>query len=337
MPELVTLTAITEAAARIRGVVRRTPILELSPLSALGPAGTAPLRVKCENFQPIGAFKIRGASNMLARLPAHARRRGVITYSSGNHGLALAFAAKRLGVPAVIVMPTTAPAIKVEGARGLGAEITFEGTTTIQRKARAERIAAERSLTVVPPFDHEWIIAGQGTIGLEILEQCPEVATVYVPVGGGGLISGVAAAIKRSKPSVSIVGVEPTGAPKLTASLRAGQPVTIEDVSSIADGLLTVRPGELTFAHIKAFADRVVTIDDAATREAMRALFHDGKMVAEPSGAITVAAAMADAKGELGGTLVRADAPKPGPGPAVAVISGGNIDAERFCRYIGGQ
>jgi threonine dehydratase len=177
----VPIAAIRAAAERIRGVARRTPLLDVSDI-----AGRS-LHLKCENLQPIGAFKIRGAFNMIARLDPAERARGVITYSSGNHGNAVAYAAKKLGVPAVIVMPTTAPAVKVDGARELGAEVIFEGTTTLHRKARAEQEQQARGLVMVPPFDHEWIIEGQGTMGLEIVEQLPEVGTVVVQVGGGGL------------------------------------------------------------------------------------------------------------------------------------------------------
>jgi hypothetical protein len=199
--------------------------------------------------------------------------------------------------------------------------VIFEGTTTLDRKARAETESASRRLTMVPPFDHPWIIAGQGTVGLEICEQLPDVATVYVQVGGGGLISGIAAAVKRVKPAVRVIGVEPDGAPKMSASLAAGEPVTLPATRSVADGLLAVRPGELTFAHVQALVDEVVRVDDAATLDALRWLFREAKLVVEPSGAITVAAAMAGAGA-------------PGPGPAVAVLSGGNVEPEAFANYL---
>lgn len=304
MTDLVSLDAIRDAAARIRGVARVTPLVDVSL-----EAGRS-LRLKCENLQPAGAFKMRGASHMIGRLDPDARARGVITYSSGNHGQAVALAAQRVGAPAVIVMPTTAPAIKVEGVKSYGAEVIFEGTTSTQRKARAEALAAERGLTIVPPFDHPWIIAGQGTAGLEIVEQCPDVATVYVQIGGGGLISGVSAAIKRLRPSVRIVGVEPSGARKMGASIDAGEPVTLEKTGSIADGLLPVRPGDLTFAHVRAFVDDLVTVEDTAIAEAVVWLFRKAKLVVEPSGAATVAAVLGTA---------------PRPGTTVAVLSGGNI------------
>lgn len=324
MPELVTLDDIRAAADRIRGVVRVTPLLDACELTACGRREALPLRVKCENLQVGGAFKIRGAFNMAAQIPDASRRGGLLTYSSGNHGLAIALTARMLGIPAVIVMPTTAPAVKVEGARALGAEVLFEGTTTIQRKARAEVEAAARGMTIVPPFDHEQIVAGQGTIGLEILEQCPDVGTVYVQMSGGGLISGIATALKRSRPTVRVVGVEPAAAPRMTASLAAGHPVTIDSTPSIADGLLAVRPGDITFRHVQAFVDRVVRVEDAAMADAVRWLFTHSKIVAEPSGAITVAAARADAQAGLVGTAA----------PVVAVISGGNVEASAFARYL---
>jgi len=319
---LVTLDAIRAAAARLRGVTRITPIVEGRGL--LDPPSAPPLLLKCENLQLGGAFKIRGAFNMASRLPADARRRGLMTYSSGNHGLAIALTARMLGIPAVIVMPTTAPAVKVGGARALGAEVLFEGTTTVERKARAEAEAAAREMTIVPPFDHEQIVEGQGTVGLEILDQCPDVATVFVQMSGGGLISGVATALKRSRPEVRVVGVEPEGAARMTASLAAGAPVTISMTPGIADGLLAVRPGDVTFRHVQAFVDSVVTIGDADIVEAMRWLFGEAKIVAEPSGAITVAAAMAQARRDPD-SLRR---------PAVALISGGNVEAAAFARFI---
>src|SRR5215218_10203558 len=197
--QLVSLSDITEARARIASIARVTPLLDASA------AAGRPLFLKCENLQPGGAFKIRGAYNMVSMLTPEQRRRGVITFSSGNHGQALALAARELGAPAVVVMPTTAPEIKVEGTRRHGAEVIFAGTTSSERRERAEAEAAARGLTIVPPFDDERIIAGQGTAGLEILEQQPDVAAIVVPVGGGGLVAGVAAAVKQSRPDVKVI------------------------------------------------------------------------------------------------------------------------------------
>ena len=320
MSALVTLADIEGAAARIRPAARVTPMLEVSwPLAN----GGGRLLLKCENLQPMGAFKIRGAYNMLAQLPRETLMRGVITYSSGNHGQAVALAAKTLGAPAVIVMPTTAPKVKVEGARAYGAEVTFAGTTSLDRKLRAEELARERNLTIVPPFDHAMIIAGQGTVGLEILEQCPDVGTVLVEVGGGGLSSGVSAAIKQRAPHVRVVGVEPDGAAKMSRSLEAGQPVTLDKTGSIADGLLTVRPGELTFEHVRKFVDEVVTVPDEEMVRAIGWLFRHARLVVEPSGAATLAALMKQ--------LGHVDASR---GPVVAIVSGGNVEPEHFARYI---
>jgi len=310
MSSLVSLSSIRAAADRIASIAVRTPVLDVSVV-----AGRR-LALKCEPMQPGGAFKIRGATNMLMRLDADSRARGVITYSSGNHGQAVAIAASRLGSHAVIVMPTTAPSIKVAGTTRWGAEVIMEGTTSVERRKRAEAEAAERGLTMVPPFDHEWIVEGQGTCGLEILEQVPDVSLVVVPVGGGGLVSGVAAAIKLSRPEVRVVGVEPAGAAKMSASLAAGHPVTLDKTASIADGLMPVRPGDLTFAHVKAFVDEVVTVTDDDIARAAVWLFYEAKQVVEPSGAATVAAVLWSKAASL---------QAPASGTTVAILSGGNI------------
>jgi len=324
--DLVSLPDIVAARDRLAGLIRRTPLLRVSPAGGwLGPGG--PLLLKCENLQLGGAFKIRGACNMAWRLPEAERKGGLLTYSSGNHGLAIARAAGMLGVPALVVMPTTAPRVKVDGVRALGAEVVFEGTTTLERKARAETEARRRAMTIVPPFDHEWIVAGQGTIGLEILEQCPAARRVYVQIGGGGMASGIAAAIKQSRPDVEVVGVEPAGAARMTASLAAGRPTTIVVSPGLADGLMAVRPGDITFRHVRAFVDRVVTVDDGAVADAVRWLFEECRLAAEPSGAITVAAAAA----------ARRARPAECEDPEVAVISGGNVDADLFGRLIAGR
>lgn len=309
---LVTLSAIRDAAKRIQSIARRTPVLDVSDMAG------RPLWLKCEPQQPGGAFKIRGATNMLLRLPPDALKRGVITYSSGNHGQAVALAASRLGAPAVIVMPTTAPEIKVAGVKRWGAEVVLEGTTSAHRRVRAEAIAADRGLTMVPPFDHEWIIEGQGTCGLEILDQVSGVDVVAVPVGGGGLVSGVAAAIKQSRPDVTIVGVEPAGAAKMSTSLAAGHPITLDSTQSIADGLMPVRPGDLTFQHVQQYVDAVVTVDDALIARAALWLFHEAKQVVEPSGAATVAATLWPAANSRLADKTR---------KVVAILSGGNVAA----------
>jgi threo-3-hydroxy-L-aspartate ammonia-lyase len=308
---LVPLEEIDAAAERIRGIARRTPLVDV----AYGASGFA---VKCENLQPMGAFKIRGAANMLLQL-GDAAGGGVITYSSGNHGQAVAMAAQILGIRAVVVMPETAARVKVEGARKYGAEVIFAGTTSLDRQARAEAEAASRGLTMVPPFDHPSIVAGAGTVGLEILEQRPDVTAVYVPMGGGGLVAGVSAAIKQRRPEVRVIGVEPAGAPKMSASRAAGRPVTLERSASIADGLLALRPGAITFAHVQAFVDDVVTVPEASIANAIVWLFREARLVAEPSGAVTTAA------------ILETGSAHPG---TVAVVSGGNVSPEDFIRYL---
>jgi threonine dehydratase len=308
----VTIDGIRAARARIKDVARVTPLIDVSAIAG------RPLWIKCENMQPGGAFKIRGAFNMISQLPASDRTRGVITYSSGNHGQAVAISARAMGIPAVVVMPTTAPAVKVDGAKKFGAEVVFAGTTTLHRKAKAEEIAAERGLTMVPPFDHEWIIAGQGTLGLEILEQLPGVRTILAPIGGGGLVAGVAAAVKQTRDGVAVVGVEPSGAASMKNAVDAGEILTLARSQSIADGLMAVRPGDLNFAHVRAFVDRLVTVEEDEIAAAVRWLFSEAKFVAEPSGAVTIAAAL------------REDfAP-----PVVAIVSGGNIDPSLLQQFL---
>lgn len=320
MSSLVHPDSIRDAAQLLRGVAVRTPLL---PADWISEAVGAEVRLKCENFQPIGAFKIRGAYTMVARLPEEARRRGVITYSSGNHAQAVAFAARRFGVPAVVVMPANAPEVKREGARRLGAEVVLEGTTSLERQQRAEAIARERGLVVVPPFDHPDIIAGQGTVGVEILEDWPDVDAVLVPVGGGGLLSGIAAWIKRRRPECRVIGVEPVGANAMRRSLDAGAPTTIESSSSIADGLLPVRPGDLTFAHAREFVDDVVTVTDEAIADATRGLITRSRLFVEFSGAVTAAALLSGAW--------RGDARR-----IAVVISGGNLDPSRAAALLTG-
>jgi threonine dehydratase len=318
---IVTLDSIREAAERIRSLARVTPLLDVSA------AAGRPFFLKCENLQPAGAFKIRGACNMVAQLTPDQRARGVITYSSGNHGQAVALAARELGAHAVVVMPTTAPRIKIDGAKSFGAEVIFAGTTSTDRGQRGVAEAAARGLTMVPPFDHEWIIAGQATAGLEILEQRPDVEAVLVPIGGGGLAAGVSAAVKQTNPRVKVIGVEPAGAAAMKASVDAGEPVTLPKTASVADGLMPLRPGDLTFAHVSRFADAVITVEDPAIIAAVLWIFANARIVAEPSGAATTAAV-------IGGAL---DAAIQVDGPIVAIVSGGNMGAERLAELIAAQ
>jgi threonine dehydratase len=309
--DLVTLGEIEEAAARIRDVAIRTPLLPFPELSE-ELAGT--VRLKCESLQRGGSFKARGATNFVGRLSDEALERGVITYSSGNHGQALALAARSRGVRAVVVMPTTAPEVKVEGAKRLGAEVVLEGTTSCHRQTRAEAIADAESLTMVPPFEHPFIIAGQGTVGTEIAEDWPEVDLVLVPIGGGGLISGTAVALKNLLPQVEVVGVEASGAPAMRAALDAGRPVTLDSVDTIADGLKPVRVGDLTFRHAREHIDDVVLVDDEHIRKATGLLLARRKLVVEYSGATPVGALLSGAIDIRGRNVA-------------AILSGGNLDS----------
>ncbi len=308
---LVGLDEIRAAAARIDGLVVRTPLLPSPELTEA--TGAAEVRLKCENLQRAGAFKARGGANYVAQLPDEEVARGIITYSSGNHAQAVALAARLRGVRAVVVMPTTAPAVKVEGARRLGAEVIFEGTTSLERKRRAEAVAAEQGLAMIPPFDDPRIIAGQGTVGLEIVDDWPEVDMVLAPVGGGGLASGVSAAVRRLRPEARILCVEPEGGASMKAALAAGGPVTLDGTASIADGLLPVRAGDLTWRHLSELADGVVTVTDDAIRDATRFLLHRHRLVVEFSGAATVAA-LRSGRVDVKGRRV------------VAILSGGNLD-----------
>jgi len=303
----VTAASIRAAHAGLEGVAVRSRLLPL-PLP-----GGAEFFLKCEQDQPVGAFKIRGAWTALSRLPEAARRAGVVTHSSGNHAQAIAFAASRLGIPAVIVMPEDAPRIKVEGVRRHGGEIIFVAHRS-ERDPRCRAVARERGLTIVPPYEHADVIAGQGTVALEVLEQCPGLRTILVPVGGGGLLAGTAAWLASAAPAVRIIGVEPAGAPKWSAALRAGRPVPVPEPHSIADGLLPPALGDLPFSVIGGTVKDAVQVADDDIRGAVRYLYREHGLVIEPSGAITTAALLAG--------LVDVD------GPTVAVASGGNIDPD---------
>lgn len=275
------------------------------------------LYLKPENQQPVGAFKLRGAYNKIASLSPEDRRRGVITYSSGNHAQGVAYAARALGVKAVIVMPNDAPAIKRGGTAALGAEIVFVGTGSAERQTKAEALAAKHGYVIVPPYNDEQIIAGQGTIGLEILEELPDVETVLAPVGGGGLISGVATAIKLSKPGTKVIGVEPELAADAQASLRAGNLLKFAagDVSrTMADGLRTQSIGAINFEHIRHYVDDIITVSEEEIRRAVVYLSANPATMAEPSGAVAAAGFIFHAH-QLPKTKIN-----------VAIISGGNID-----------
>lgn len=307
--ELVTLHDIENAARGLQDVAVRTPLLPVDALTARFPDG---VWVKPEMLQRTGAFKFRGAYTFVSSLSAAERARGVVTPSSGNHGQAVAYAARMFNVRCTVVMPTTVTSAKRAGAERYGASIELAGTTSLDRAKRSDEIAAETGAVVVPPFDHDLIIAGQGTMGLEIADDLANIGTVLIPVGGGGLSSGVSTAIKLRHPNVKVIGVEPSGARKLSAARTAGGPVTLDKTVGLPDGLLGVRIGDRNFAHLDRYCDDVVQVGDDAIRRAIRFLLDRMKLVAEPSGAITMAAL-------LDGIAVP-------QGPTVAVLSGGNIE-----------
>ncbi len=307
--QLITLLDLKRAAEILKPVAIRTPLLFDDVLSA---NTGAPIWFKPEGLQRAGAFKFRGAYNFLHSLPADVRARGVVAPSSGNHGQGVAMAAKIFGVPATIVMPTNVTDAKRSGAERLGATVVLAGTTTHERAERALEISSADGLTFVHPYDDPAIIAGQGTVGVEIAEDMPEVETVLVPVGGGGLSAGVATAMKLMRPSVRVIGVEPVSAPKLYRARREGGPVNLGATSGLTDGLLASEIGGRPFVHHQAFLDDVVLVDDEPIPAAMRHLLDRLKIVVEPSGAITAAAIMT-------GVV------KPS-GVTVAVLSGGNIE-----------
>lgn len=306
---LITLEDLKRAAEVLAPVAIRTPLLFDDVLSEkLG----APIWYKPEVLQRAGAFKFRGAYNFLNSLPVAVRVRGVVAPSSGNHGQGVAMAARLFGVPAIVVMPTNVTAAKRAGAERLGARIVLAGTTTQERADKAREICDAEGMTLVHPYDDPTIIAGQGTVGLEIADDMPDVETVLVPVGGGGLSAGVATALKLKRPGVRVIGVEPVSAPKLYRARQKGAPVRLDATGGLADGLQATEIGGKPFLHHQAYIDDVVLVDDAPLPAAMRHLLDRLKIVVEPSGAITVAALMIGAV-------------KPS-GPTVAVLSGGNIE-----------
>lgn len=315
---LVTIDDIRDAAERIRGVALRTPLLRWDDRTWLKP----------ESLQPIGAFKIRGAYNRIASLSREERARGVVTYSSGNHAQAVARAARLIGIPAVICMPENAPRVKVVGVERDGAEIVFTDNDSEDRHRRALELVAERRLVMVEPYDDPAIIAGQGTIGLEIVEDLPNVTSVLVPVSGGGLSSGVATAVAELAPKTRLIGVEPELAADAKESLESGElrAWRAEQTGrTMADGLRTNSLGRLPFEHLRRYLSEVVTVSEEEIGEAMRQLATRGRLVVEPSGAAAMAA-------ELSGAASR-DA---GDDARVIVVSGGNVDPDLYLRILGG-
>ena len=314
---LVSIEAIRAAAARIAGIAVKTPLVR-APFPDISGYGTGKeIYLKAESLQPIGAFKIRGAANKILQLTLAEIARGVITYSSGNHAQGVAYAARAVGAKAVIVMPSNAPAIKRAATLALGAEVVDVGLASSERLAVAERLVREHGYVVIPPYDDEQIIAGQGTCGLEIVEALPDVDLVLAPVSGGGLLAGVAAAVKQLSPQTKVFGVEPELAGDTAESFRTGSIVTWPAEltnRTIADGLRTQSVGQCNFAHIQAFVDGIVTVTEAEIRAAMRAIVAAARLVPEPSGAVAPAA------------LLFHGAELPAYRRAVAVVSGGNVD-----------
>jgi len=313
---MVTLNNIREAQARLNGIAVRTKLLE-PHIHENGEADKRKLFLKPENQQPIGAFKLRGAYNKVASLPPQERQHGVITYSSGNHAQGVAYAARAMGVKCVVVMPNNAPATKREATKALGAEIVVVGPGSKERQLKAEELAAQHGYAIIPPYNDEKIIAGQGTIGLEILEDLPDVECVLAPVGGGGLSSGIATAIKLSNPKIKMIGVEPELAGDCFASFHKGEIVEFpaEQVSrTIADGLRT-NVGEPNFAIIQRYVDEIVTVSEEAIVSAMRTVWETMKIVIEPSAAVPYAA-IVEKKIDVSGKRVG------------IILTGGNIDLE---------
>ena len=305
------------AAARIASIAVRTPLVRAAFPGVSGYGTNREIWLKAESLQPIGAFKIRGAANKILQLTPEQIARGVITYSSGNHAQGVAYAARAVGAKAVIVMPSNAPAIKRAATLALGAEIVDVGAASSERLAVAEQLVREHGYVVIPPYDDEQIIAGQATCGLEIVEALPDVDLVVSPVSGGGLLGGVAAAVKQLRPKTKVFGIEPELAGDTVESFRSGRIVSwpAELVSrTIADGLRTQSVGTRNFAHIQAFVDGILTVTEAEIRAAMRAIVATTRLVPEPSGAVAAAA-----------LLFHADQ-LPAYRRAVAVVSGGNVD-----------
>jgi threonine dehydratase len=317
---LITLENISAARARLRGVAEHTPLVRMQDY-----AGDGRLWIKAECLQPIGSFKLRGAYNKISKLTESDRHRGVVTYSSGNHAQGVAYAARVLGMKAVIVMPSNAPEVKRQATMALGAQIVTVGAGSEERKQRAEELSREFGYVVIPPYDDDDILSGQATCGLEILEDLPEVDLILAPVGGGGLLGGVAAAIKLSRPETKVFGVEPALAGDAAQSFRDGaiaHYTGAQTSRTIADGLRTQSVGERNFAHIQAFVDGILTVSEEEIKAAMRRMIFSTRLVPEPSGAVATAAVLYHSP-EL-----------PPFRNAVAVMSGGNVEPAILCQVL---
>ena len=314
---LVTLDDVQNARKGLVGIVRETPLEPSRPLAALlsGPAW-----LKCENVQRAGSYKIRGAYTRISRLSDEERARGVVAASAGNHAQGVALAASLLGTAATVFMPVGAPLPKVAATKGYGARVELSGTSVDEALLAAHDYAERTDAVLIHPFDHPDVIAGQGSVGLEILEQCPEVRTIITGIGGGGLISGIAVVAKAANPPVRVIGVQAAGAAAMVESIRAGAPVRLDSFGTIADGIAVGRPGDIPFAHVSSLVDDVVTVTEEDIARAMVMLIERAKLVVEPAGAVGVAALLSG--------VVR------DPGPVVAVLTGGNIDPLLMMRVI---
>jgi len=314
---LVTLDDVQNARKGLVGIVRETPLEPSRPLAALlsGPAW-----LKCENVQRAGSYKIRGAYTRISRLTAEERARGVVAASAGNHAQGVALAASLLGTAATVFMPVGAPLPKLAATKGYGARVELTGTSVDEALLAAQDYAERTDAVFIHPFDHPDVIAGQGSVGLEILEQCPDVRTIICGVGGGGLISGISVVAKAANPPVRVIGVQSAGCASMVESIRAGAPVRLESFGTIADGIAVGRPGDIPFAHVSTLVDDVVTVTEEDIARAMVMLIERAKLVVEPAGAVGVAALLSG--------VVR------DPGPVVAVLTGGNIDPLLMIRVI---
>jgi threo-3-hydroxy-L-aspartate ammonia-lyase len=312
---VVAIDRIRDAAQRIRPYIHRTPLL---PSRSLSERAGVEIRLKCENLQRAGSFKIRGAMNALLQLSPEQRKHGVVAFSSGNHAQGVALAARTLGIPATIVMPENSVKMKVDATKAYGAEVVQAGVTAATRDTVAREIAEKKGAAVIPPFDDERIIAGAGTIGLEIVEEWPDVASIIVPLGGGGLLSGTAMGSTSLKPQVEVYGVEPAAGNDGEQSFHSGRIVSIQPPNTIADGARTLSIGQRNFAIIRERVTNVVSVDDDVLLEAVKFAMYRTKLVIEPTGALGLAALFA---GKI--------RPK---GPVAVVISGGNLDFSLLCR-----
>jgi threonine dehydratase len=317
---IVSIASVKKARERIAGRVRHTPILRADKLD---PLVDAQVYLKPENLQITGSFKIRGAMNKILSLSDEERSKGIIASSSGNHAQGVAYASKMLGAKAILVLPENAPQTKIDGTKSLGAEVVLYGFDSVQRYQKLYELKAQNGYTLVHSYNDPELIAGQGTSGLEIVEDLPDVDTVVVPLGGGGLLAGVATALKESKPGVRVVGVEPVNIARYSESRKAGKPVEVQIGPTLADGLMITQTGEYNYPLIEKYVDEVVTASDPFIQKALTEIVFKGKVLAEPSAAIGLAAA-------LEGTF------KVRPGERVCFfLSGGNIDPDKLCVLIG--